>query len=110
MPRALLNAYLDPPASPDDCIFAKTTDCVSADLETQITPCQFGGNPDCAQLRLHRLGGSQGRGPAHVAWRVRVGSIFDASFKVGNVMRGLRERGGGSSPGVKPTAVGDASA
>ena len=46
--RQPLDAYLEPPASPDDCIFAQTTDCVSADLTTQITPCQFGGEPDCA--------------------------------------------------------------
>jgi MoaA/NifB/PqqE/SkfB family radical SAM enzyme len=32
MPRQLLDAYLDPPASPEDCIFAQTTECVSADL------------------------------------------------------------------------------
>ena len=37
-----------PPQSPDDCIFAQTTECFSADLERRITPCQFGGDPDCA--------------------------------------------------------------
>ena len=47
-PKALLDAYVLPPHSPDDCIFAKTTACVSANFEKPITPCQFGGNPDCA--------------------------------------------------------------
>ena len=47
--EGLLKRLREPPRSPDDCVFAQTTDCVSADLETQITPCQFGGNPDCAQ-------------------------------------------------------------
>ena len=38
--------------------------CVSADFERQITPCQFGGTPDCAQLRLHRVGRARrGRAP-----------------------------------------------
>jgi hypothetical protein len=41
---------------------------------------------------------------------IKVGAIFDASFKVGSVVRGLRERVGGSSPTIKPTALGDASA
>ncbi|MBM3779136.1 MAG: radical SAM protein, partial [Acidimicrobiia bacterium] len=45
---AMLQVYEEPPASPDACIFARTTACVSADFQTAITPCQFGGNPDCA--------------------------------------------------------------
>jgi hypothetical protein len=40
---------------------------------------------------------------------LRVGAIFDASFKVGHFVRGLRERVSGSSPDGAPT-VGDASA
>ena len=43
----ILKAYAKPPKSPDECIFAQTTDCFSSDLERRITPCQFGGNPDC---------------------------------------------------------------
>src|SRR5688572_3770672 len=48
MPDGLLSAYSTPPQSPDVCIFAQTTECFSSDLERRITPCQFGGNPDCA--------------------------------------------------------------
>jgi sulfatase maturation enzyme AslB (radical SAM superfamily) len=110
MPKGLLNAYLHPPEGPEDCIFAKTTECVSADLQTKITPCQFGGNPDCGSCGCIASAGLKAVGRHILPGGIRVGSIFDASFKVGNVMRGLRERGGGSSPGVKPTAVGDASA
>jgi sulfatase maturation enzyme AslB (radical SAM superfamily) len=51
--EALLDAYVVPPDSPDDCIFAKTTACVSANFEKPITPCQFGGNPDCTTDALH---------------------------------------------------------
>ena len=32
MPAPLLDAYLEPPASPERCIFSRTTACVSADL------------------------------------------------------------------------------
>lgn len=46
MPEALLNEIASPPGSPSDCIFARTTKTISADLKTAITPCQFGGNPD----------------------------------------------------------------
>ena len=47
VPKALIEVYERPPASPEECIFARTTTCVSADFERRITPCQFGGNPDC---------------------------------------------------------------
>jgi len=49
MHESALLEFLDPPQSPADCIFARTTHTVSADLKTVITPCQFGGEPDCSQ-------------------------------------------------------------
>jgi len=110
MPKGLLNAYLRPPESPEDCIFAKTTDCVSADLQTQITPCQFGGSPDCANCGCMASAALKAVGRHRLPGGIEVGSIFNASFKVGSVVRGLRERVTGSEPSVKPTAVGDASA
>ncbi len=44
-----IREYEHPPASPRECVFAQTTETISADLKTRITPCQFGGNPDCSQ-------------------------------------------------------------
>src|SRR5690242_21119737 len=49
MPEGLIKKYANPPKNPDECVFALTTSCVSADFEHRITPCQFGGNPDCSQ-------------------------------------------------------------
>jgi sulfatase maturation enzyme AslB (radical SAM superfamily) len=48
MYEGALAAYTRPPASPGECSFARTTECLSADLSRRIVPCQFGGNPDCA--------------------------------------------------------------
>src|SRR5207245_11378837 len=48
-PKGLVEVYANPPQSPGECVFARTTRCVSADFETRITPCQFGGAPDCSQ-------------------------------------------------------------
>ena len=48
MPEGMIRVYDEPPNSPDDCVFAQTTTCVSADFKRPISPCQFGGNPDCA--------------------------------------------------------------
>ncbi|MEZ5285402.1 MAG: hypothetical protein R2712_11475 [Vicinamibacterales bacterium] len=106
MPKAA-QRVLAPPHGPDDCIFAKTTDCISADLTTKVTPCQFGGNPDCGQCGCIASAGLAAVGRHTLPGGIRVGSIFDASFKVGGAVRGLRERltGGGT-----PTPVSDASA
>lgn len=49
MKEETIREYADPPASPEQCIFAQTTETISADLKTRITPCQFGGDPDCSQ-------------------------------------------------------------
>src|SRR6266850_7471397 len=49
MPDSLIKEIASPPKNPGECIFARTTKIISADLTTQITPCQFGGVPDCNQ-------------------------------------------------------------
>jgi uncharacterized protein YajQ (UPF0234 family)/MoaA/NifB/PqqE/SkfB family radical SAM enzyme len=56
MPARVIEVLQDPPQSPAECIFAQTTTCISADFEHRITPCQFGGTPDCANCGCHRLG------------------------------------------------------
>lgn len=89
-PEGLINVYANPPESPDECVFARTTTSISADLTTRITPCQFGGTPDCsncgciasaglAAVARHRLGGV-----------IPVGSIFTGSLRVGEYARRLR--------------------
>ena len=91
MPEGLLRKYAAPPRSPDECIFAKTTSCVSADFEHRITPCQFGGNPDCSQCGCIASAGLAAVGSHRLPGGVRVGAIFEASLKVGRVLRGRRE-------------------
>jgi MoaA/NifB/PqqE/SkfB family radical SAM enzyme len=91
MPEGLLRKYAAPPQSPDECIFAQTTSCVSADFEHRITPCQFGGNPDCSQCGCIASAGLAAVGSHRLPGGVRVGAIFEASLKVGRVMRGRRE-------------------
>jgi MoaA/NifB/PqqE/SkfB family radical SAM enzyme len=92
MPRGLLDAYLDPPASPADCIFARTTDCLSADLHTQITPCQFGGVPDCASCGCMASAGLAAVGRHRLAGVVPIDLLFNGSLRVGEMVSGLRDR------------------
>lgn len=41
MPDSLIEEIASPPSSPADCIFARTTTTISADLTTRITPCSL---------------------------------------------------------------------
>ena len=55
----VIDEIAHPPSNPSECIFARTTETISADLTTQITPCQFGGTPGLFPMRMHRIHGSR---------------------------------------------------
>jgi sulfatase maturation enzyme AslB (radical SAM superfamily) len=87
MPEGMIRQFATPPSNPKECVFALTTQTLSADLKTKIVPCQFGGNPDCsscgciasmglAAVAAHKLGGI-----------IPVGAIFKASIKIGQLRR-----------------------
>ena len=90
MPRQLLDAYLEPPASPDDCIFAQTTDCVSADLTTKITPCQFGGAPDCANCGCMASAGLAAVGRHRLGGFLPIDALFAGSLRIGRTIAAAR--------------------
>ena len=91
MPEGLVKQYGTPPDTPDECIFAQTTSCISADFEHRITPCQFGGNPDCSQCGCIASAGLKAVGAHRLPGGIRVGAIFETSFKIGRAMRNRRE-------------------
>jgi MoaA/NifB/PqqE/SkfB family radical SAM enzyme len=93
MRPAILASYLRPPSSPNECIFAKTTTCLSADLERAITPCQFGGNPDCSQCGCMASAGLDAVGRHRIGGVLPVRAVFDTSRRVGDRVRRLRESG-----------------
>ena len=92
MPEGLINVYAAPPQSPEECIFAQTTTCVSADFEKQISPCQFGGSPDCANCGCIASAALGAVGRHKLPLGVPVGAIFGQSLRVGNAVRRMRER------------------
>jgi len=91
MPEGLINKYAVPPQTPDDCVFAQTTTCVSADFEHRITPCQFGGNPDCSQCGCIASAGLAAVAAHRLPGGLRVGAIFDTSLRIGRTLRHRRE-------------------
>jgi MoaA/NifB/PqqE/SkfB family radical SAM enzyme len=88
MPERLIKAYLEPPANPNDCIFARTTTCVSADFERKIVPCQFGGNPDCSNCGCIASAFLSALGSHKVAGRIPVAPLYFGSDRIGRYMRG----------------------
>jgi sulfatase maturation enzyme AslB (radical SAM superfamily) len=90
VPAALIEAYATPPDSPDECIFAQTTTTVSADLTTKITPCQFGGTPDCSNCGCLASAGMTAIARHRIFGFLPVGSIFNGSLRVGELVRRLR--------------------
>ncbi len=83
MPEVVIQQFASPPHNPEECIFAMTTQTLSADLKTMITPCQFGGKPDCASCGCMASMGLASVGAHKLGGLIRVGSIFQASHKIG---------------------------
>lgn len=105
MPEGLVKQYATPPESPETCIFAQTTTCVSADFEHRITPCQFGGNPDCSQCGCIASAALKAVGAHRLRGGIRVGAIFEQSFRIGRAVRARREAK--PQPALSGVAVND---
>lgn len=87
MHESQIREILSPPSSPAECIFAMTTHTISADLKTKITPCQFGGDPDCSQCGCIASMGLAAVGHHRVVGSLTAGQIFHVSQQVGNTWR-----------------------
>jgi MoaA/NifB/PqqE/SkfB family radical SAM enzyme len=92
MPQLVINGLRRPPASPDECIFARTTLNVTANLSDRVTPCQFGGEPDCSQCGCIASAGLAAVGEYKIAGVLPVRHIFDASSRVGSVVSRVSSR------------------
>jgi len=90
MPEAVIREVEAPPRSPEECIFARTTEIISADLKTRITPCQFGGDPDCERCGCIASMGLAAVGHYRLAGKLTAGQIFMASDRWGKKWRSLR--------------------
>jgi MoaA/NifB/PqqE/SkfB family radical SAM enzyme len=83
LPEAVLRGYLHPPQSPGECIFAQTTTCVTADLRTRITPCQFGGRPVCSECGCMASAGLTALGKYRLGGLLPVSEVYFYSKKIG---------------------------
>ena len=101
MSPRLLPEFLRPPSSPKDCIFSQVTETLSADMKSRVTPCQFGGDPDCSQCGCIASMGMAAVGHYKLGGIIPLGSIFKASVKVGQ-MRARGRRTPAPAVGAQP--------
>lgn len=90
LPDSVIQGYLSPPKSPEDCIFARTTMSITADLAHKIEPCQLGGSPDCSQCGCMASAGLQAVGEHRLFGFVPLKSLYFASDRVGQLVSGVR--------------------
>ena len=89
LPETIMQ-FAHPPESPSECIFARTETNISADLKTKIMPCQFGGNPDCAQCGCLASMALAAVGRKKLGGSVQVGEILKISDLVGRAVAKAR--------------------
>jgi len=90
MRPSILASFLRPPKNPDECLFSKTTACLSSDLKRAITPCQFGGDPDCEHCGCLASAGLDALGRIRLGGVVPIRALFDTSQRIGASVKRLR--------------------
>ena len=90
VPEGMAGAFVSPPKSPDDCLFAKMSVNYSADLRSQVEPCVFGGTPDCNQCGCSISSALHWIRDVEIAGPLKVGHLVRASLGVGSAVSKLR--------------------
>ncbi|HXZ14354.1 MAG TPA: radical SAM protein [Candidatus Sulfotelmatobacter sp.] len=90
--EGLANALLHPPENPADCVFARMSANYSADLESRVEPCVFGGSPDCSQCGCAISSGLHWIRGVGLAGPLKVGHFIQSSINVGRIVNRFRAR------------------
>jgi len=92
MNRGIASTFIDPPKTPDDCLFAKMSANFSADLSSQVEPCVFGGTPDCSQCGCAISSGLHWIRTLEIAGPLKIDHFIEGSIQVGVAMNRFRSR------------------
>jgi MoaA/NifB/PqqE/SkfB family radical SAM enzyme len=90
MTRAIAATLIDPPNSPDNCLFAKMSLNFSADLSSQVEPCIFGGTPDCSQCGCAISSALHWLRTLEIAGPLKITHFIEGSIGVGLLMKRFR--------------------
>jgi MoaA/NifB/PqqE/SkfB family radical SAM enzyme len=96
-PKLLMNegiagAFVSPPKSPKECLFSKMSVNYSADLQTRVEPCVFGGTPDCSECGCAASSGLHWIQTVSIAGPLKVGHLVGGSVGIGLLMNRLLRR------------------
>lgn len=96
-PKLLINegvaeAFRNPPKSPDECLFSKMSVNYSADFQSRVEPCVFGGTPDCSQCGCAISSGLHWIREVKVAGPLKVKHFVGGSIGVGLAVNRLKSR------------------
>lgn len=92
LPDSIVAGFRKPPQSPTDCLFARTTINFTADLTNRISPCQFGGEPDCSQCGCFASAGLNAVGEHRLLGILPLRAIYAASDAIGKGTAKLMRR------------------
>jgi hypothetical protein len=90
LPKGMAQAFVKPPENPQQCLFSKMSLNLSADLQTHVEPCVFGGTPDCSQCGCSISSALHWIRDIRVAGPLKIGHLVQSSLAVGSVMQKLR--------------------
>ena len=92
IPEGMARAFVSPPSNPKSCVFSKMSVNYSADLQSRVEPCVFGGNPDCSQCGCSISSALHWIQQEKIAGPLRVGHLVTASLAVGSAVNQLRSK------------------
>jgi MoaA/NifB/PqqE/SkfB family radical SAM enzyme len=90
--EGIVHALAEPPANPDECLFSKMSVNYSADFETRVEPCVFGGTPDCSQCGCAISSGLHWLKSVEVVGPLKMDHIVRGSIAVGSLTHRLQTR------------------
>lgn len=89
--EGISHAIRVPPASPKQCTFSRMSTNYSADLETRVEPCIFGGNPDCSQCGCAISSGLHWLKDIRLGGLLKLDHIVATSVSIGSTIGRLRK-------------------
>ena len=90
MNKGIARAIESPPAKPTECMFSRMSTNYTADLQTRVEPCIFGGAPDCSQCGCAISSGLHWLRTVRVGRLVKIETLVNRSIDLGSVLGRLR--------------------
>ena len=91
MPKGMIESYVAPPHSPQRVRLRADDGLRVCGFQNADYAVSIRRQPGLCQLRLHCISGSRRRGPARLPGGIRVGAIFERSYRIGQRVNAVRD-------------------